>query len=281
MAEFTAAANLDIVVTPDSLRSARRTIERELGDVEVGVGSNRPTGSRGAVGARGPEPAGVDLSRRQLGQQETLVELAGERNELLEELLEGADGGGGGALRTAGVAGLGARALGIGGGVAGAVASPFAALALLTLGTGAAAAATTTPEERRRGNVPVGPGPGPGGPSIPTFDGRRGGPAGARGGQGQPRPDRPPRQGGTISQTTTIDATANVQLAGMQESEVQRFVNQRIRQAAENIKNDLESLLGSGTGTRTFRGGGPSGARGGEGSVDFEGRRGGGPARFR
>lgn len=124
MAEFSAVANLEIV--PTGIDAARRQIERELGDVEVGVSSQRPTG---AVGSRGPEPAGVDLSRRQLGQQEALVDLAGERNELLEELLEGGGGGGGG---------LGAAGGGFAAGRLGGAAAGFAGGAALTGGVGLA-----------------------------------------------------------------------------------------------------------------------------------------------
>lgn len=96
MAEFSAAADLTVQVDQRSLSNARRQIENDLGDVSVGVA---PTGGGGgAVGSRGPEPATVDLSRRQLGEQETLVELAQARNELLEDLR--GQGGGGGAGST-------------------------------------------------------------------------------------------------------------------------------------------------------------------------------------
>lgn len=142
MVEFTAVAQLEARVTQDSLRSARRTIERELGDVEVGVGTNRPTG-RGAVGARGPEPASLDVSRRQLGQQETLVDLAGERNDLLEEIAERSLGGGGGgrfgsaAGGAAGAAaGAGLAGLAAGGAVATAGALSIGALLVGLFGEG-------------------------------------------------------------------------------------------------------------------------------------------------
>lgn len=97
MAEFSAAASLEITVPQSELRSARSQIERELGDIEVGVSgrSAAPSGGR-AVGAGGSEPADIDLSRRQLGQQESLVGLAEERNEFLQQLTEGDVGGGGG-----------------------------------------------------------------------------------------------------------------------------------------------------------------------------------------
>lgn len=96
MVEFGASAELSISVPRSEVQSVRSQLERDLSDIEIGVSSAAPTGGGGAVGARGPEPAGIDISRRQLGQQEDLVDLAEQRNELLEELSEGGGVGGGG-----------------------------------------------------------------------------------------------------------------------------------------------------------------------------------------
>lgn len=124
MAEFSASADLEVTVDQQSIRSARRQIESGLGDVEVGLA---PTGGGGAVGSRGPEPATVDLSRRQLGQQETLVELAIQRNDLLEDLRgQGGAGGAGGAGSTL-LQVQGARSL-LGGGIGAAAGTAAAGL---------------------------------------------------------------------------------------------------------------------------------------------------------
>lgn len=275
MSEFSSIANLE--VRPTGMDAARREIERELGDVEVGVTANRPTGrGGGAVGARGPEPAGVDLNRRQLGQQEALVELATERNDILQELLEEGGDGGGGFLRTAGTLGLATQSTGM---LGAAVANPFTALAGLTLGTGAFAATQTTEEERQdqRG----GPGPGPRdrppefGTDRPTaadlpasaqrfFDNLAGDPAGRTGPRTTEPPDRAPRAGGTKESTVNVDATANVEVSDSpRRSEIERFVQRRIRQAVEDIKRDLRRELGGDTSPRTTSsgGGGTSGGR--------------------
>lgn len=125
--DFSTGASLSISVEQRSLRAARQEIERELADIPIGVDAT-VTGGRGAVGASGPEPATVDLARRQLGELEELKELAIERNRFLEDVQGGGGGGlfgaglgfgagraGGGALAGAGLGGVGGFGLLAGG----------------------------------------------------------------------------------------------------------------------------------------------------------------------
>lgn len=149
MSEFSAAADLEVTVTQDSLRSARRQIERDLGDVEVGVsGSAAPDGGGRTGVGRGQRAGILDASRQTLGATESLVDLAEVRNELLEDIADaggvgGGDGGGGaGAGQTVlQVAGAQSVLGGIGGAAGGAAAGaralgPMAALAGLPLAGG-------------------------------------------------------------------------------------------------------------------------------------------------
>lgn len=130
-AEFSAAAELSVTLAQGEASSVRRELERELANIEVGTGSAAPTGGGGAVGGRGPERAGIDLARRQLGEQETIVDLLQEQNELLEDGVGGGGGGGAraglaGGLAAGGAGGLAATAAGVG-----AAAFPLAASAAL------------------------------------------------------------------------------------------------------------------------------------------------------
>lgn len=288
MSEFSAVANLEATVTQDSLRSARRTIERELGDVEVGVTANRPTGrTGGAVGARGPEPASLDVSRRQLGQQETLVDLAADRNDLLEEIAERSLGGGGGggfraaaggaAAATAGGGVLGGL-LGAAGGMAGLAAGGslgFFALNALLFGGGEL--------NQNRPTGISGPGDNPELPDRPpsdTTDETRSGPRipgapegimGDPSGDGNINPDlsgpgdNPPLPDQNINfdirPNFDISADANEQRF----RQVEQFVNDRIRQ----LRREIETQIGSGSGPRTTSRSGSAGG-GGRGGPRFK-----------
>lgn len=84
MAEFSAAAELDITVPQSELRSARSQIERELGDVEVGV-SGRTAAPDGGV--EGSEAAMIEIQRRTLVAQRDSADFDEERNEILREML--------------------------------------------------------------------------------------------------------------------------------------------------------------------------------------------------
>lgn len=140
MSEFSSIANVDAVVTDDSLRQARRDIEQGIGDVEVGVraggGGRQPRDPRSGqfMSMRGVEQRVVDLASI----NEDLHDLAEERNELLDELVDGglgAGGGGGGLGITGGLAagGIGGSTVGgLGATVLGGLAIP----ALAALGTG-------------------------------------------------------------------------------------------------------------------------------------------------
>lgn len=116
MAEFTAAANLDVRVADGSLSTARQEIESELGDIEVGVGAstNAPTGG-------GSRRLGQRSRRRQLDVSTSIRELGETRNEILLDILDeleggaGGGGGGGGTLRRRRPGGGGGGLGGVGG----------------------------------------------------------------------------------------------------------------------------------------------------------------------
>lgn len=260
MVEFGASALLDIEIDQGSLRSARRTIEDDLGGVNVR--SPRPSGGGGgvggAIGSSGPEPATIDLSRRQLGEQELLVELAEERNDLLEDGFGEAGGGGrGGGI----LAGFGARSL-IGGAGIGA-GGPFAALAVLTgLGLLGASQADGTDDQRGTGrggqDLPGGDGTtrvGGAGNQIQVpsgaarfFDNLGGDPAGTF----RPIPDSAPRGGGTVNNNVNVQADATVSVnvpdQGPTESEIQRFAQAAARNEAQKVADKLRQELAGETG---------------------------------
>lgn|GEM_PF-3562962 len=134
MAEFGAAATLEVSVSDSELRAARSRIEDELGDVEVGV-STPPSRT----------PPGTAMSDGGLGSVDALLSAQLEALEDIHEELEtigasggmGGGGGGGGAGGTI-LAGLGARSLLAGGTAAGVTAAGTTALAAGSIvGTGA------------------------------------------------------------------------------------------------------------------------------------------------
>jgi hypothetical protein len=121
--DFQTGAELNVSVSSSSLRDARRTIESELGDIEVDVIASLEGG--GAVGSRSPEAPGIDLSRRQLGELERANEYLEVMTEDLDDLAAMGGGGDGDGTSLGGLArglgagvgsGLGLTALGIGAG---------------------------------------------------------------------------------------------------------------------------------------------------------------------
>lgn len=85
MADFSTSVDLELEVSSRSLRSARSTIEQELGDIEIGVTAG---GGAGAGRQQGQLAGILDANRRQF-------ELAEQRNDLLDEIKDSLDGGGG------------------------------------------------------------------------------------------------------------------------------------------------------------------------------------------
>jgi hypothetical protein len=128
MSEFTTAATLEVEIDDNSLRSARNRIERDLNDVRANGGAGSRGGGRGR---RSPMSGGGgmaslrDTARDQLDTQQVLVELAEERNELLEDLGRGNSGDGGGRLP---------RGFGGGGGGLGGILGGVLGIGLLGLG---------------------------------------------------------------------------------------------------------------------------------------------------
>ncbi|NHN40537.1 hypothetical protein G9C85_02645 [Halorubellus sp. JP-L1] len=105
MTEFGTKAVLDLEVSDASIRNARAEIEDELGGVSVDVDTS--TSGQLASSANGRASKERAMSRQLLSDQadsaesiaadsDDLVELAHDRNELLEELVETAAGGGAG-----------------------------------------------------------------------------------------------------------------------------------------------------------------------------------------
>jgi len=125
MTTFETGAQLDVTVNPSSLRSARQTIEDEIGDVQVDVST-----SAGGGGGSGSRIAGREraMSRQLLSSQdESLMsiddawtdnlDLNEERNDLLQQLLEQSEKDSqtsrGGRMGSMGMGGIG-LALGVG-----------------------------------------------------------------------------------------------------------------------------------------------------------------------
>jgi hypothetical protein len=138
---FESSVEFEARLDQQSLREARRTVENELGDVEVSVGSGSMVGAR-ADGGRGTPGGGrsrrVTRNLLQQGSQlDSVISLGDRRNFLLEEILEaiqddGVGGGGGGGLRLPRLPGLG----GLIGGLGGALTVGLSAAALSTIAEG-------------------------------------------------------------------------------------------------------------------------------------------------
>jgi len=106
---FDSGVELDVTVSSSSLRSARKTIEDGLGDVEATVSPNGPAYSGGGSGGSEVASREAAMSRQLLSSQNNKLdsvtdswgenlELNERRNFLLEELLEATGSGEGGGL---------------------------------------------------------------------------------------------------------------------------------------------------------------------------------------
>jgi hypothetical protein len=171
MTEFNVGNSLEVTVDQRSLRDARDEIQEEVGDIALSVNTGGSSG--GGAGASMLQDIGDDTTE--------LVDLAGDRNDILEDILDelqdASTGPGGGLFRGRGGGGGGGGGGGIGIGL------PTGLLAALGLGAAGAGAASGS-----------GSGSG-GGPLIPPIPNPFGGGAPSAGGQRPTDPSQAPGRG--------------------------------------------------------------------------------------
>lgn len=268
MADFSTGVELEVEVSSRSLRSAKDTIESELGDLEVGVDAV-------VSGAGGGGGGGMTNPRRRARWEQQRTEDLGDILDVLEDIDErvgGGDGGGSnlglGVLlgRASGAAGGAAGAAGglIGGtaGIAGAAAAaPLlgGALGLGLRGMGFGARANnvdTTPpwmqtrEEGAQTNRPQGPSDINVRISKPNWVPIRvqGTPAEFDGSRGQNV--RNPLAGGTLTQTVEVNNQTQVDVT-VEEPDTQRIVDETRREVERDftrLRQKIEQGLGGGPG---------------------------------
>lgn len=123
LTEFSASANLEVHLDQSSLRRVNRELSAGIDDPTVSAPRTRPDGGRPGGGiSRGQRADLLGASRQQLSTVEELVELAEERNEILENRPTGGGGGfaagvGGGTVATGTALGVAAGAAGVATGV--------------------------------------------------------------------------------------------------------------------------------------------------------------------